>query len=185
MIGYTNLLSMLYFHNVNNEYILFLDTEFDQMHLVQFAGLLFRRVEDNFYIPYRSLNTYIQYPVGGAFMRYTGITDKFLEHHGVTLLDFACQLQDDLLNGISDDILLVSHGLSTDLHVLQSSGIVIPHTKEFCTFEQGRRILHRQNCLSLEDIAIEASIYPITEHNAIADAWLTVGVFDYLKNIED
>lgn len=175
---------MFNFHNVSNEYILFLDTEFDQQELIQFCGILFRHVEDGNYVPYRSLNVYIQKPVTAIFTRYTGITSNFLEHNGVTLDDAQWQINDCLLKDIGKDIMLVSHGLHSDLSVLERNNISLPHAAEFCTFEKSKHILERLTRLSLEDLAKEAGIYPAIEHNAYLDAWLTVGVFSYLKDIE-
>lgn len=176
---------MFNFHNVSNEYILFLDTEFDQQELIQFSGLLFRKACDHGYAPYRSINIYIQKPVTLMFTRYTGLSTKFLEHNGVTLDDAKWQIESCLLKDINHDIMLVSHGLHSDLAVLDHNGINITHAAEFCTFEKAKRILHRTTQLSLEDLAKEASIYPAIEHNAYLDAWLTVGVFNYLKDVED
>lgn len=176
---------MFNFKNENHEWILFLDTEFDQLELIQFAGLLFRRVEDELYVPYRSLNIYIQKPVTLPFTRYTGISSKFLEHTGVSLDDARWQIDEHLLRGVSGDLLLVSHGLHSDLTILDHNKITLPHAAEYCTFEKAKGILNRQTQLSLEDLAREACIYPAGDHNAYMDAWLTVGVYDYLKNLED
>lgn len=176
---------MFNFHNVSNEYILFLDTEFDQQELIQFSGLLFRRISEGNYAPYRSLNVYIQKPVTLVFTRYTGLSTNFLEHNGVTLTDAKWQLEECLLKNVGHDIMLVGHGLHSDLTVLQHNGINIIHAAEFCTFEKAKHILNRLTQLSLEDLAKEASIYPAMEHNAYLDAWLTVGVFNYLKDVED
>lgn len=176
---------MFNFNNESHEYILFIDTEFDQQELIQFCGLLFRRVDEHNYVPYRSLNTYIQKPVTTMFTRYTNITSNFLEHNGVSLDDLRWQIEENLYRGINKDVLLVSHGLHSDLTVLRNNGISLPHAAEFCTFEKGKHILHRLTRLSLEDLAKEASIYPAIEHNAYLDAWLTVGVYSYLKDIEE
>lgn len=176
---------MFNFINESHEYILFLDTEFDQQELIQFCGLLFKRVSDSNYVPYRSLNTYVQKPVTLSFTKYTDISSSFLEHNGVSLDDVRWQINDCLLKGIGKDILLVSHGLHSDLTVLSKNDITIPHAAEFCTFEKAKGILGRQARLSLNDLATEAGIYPAIEHNAYLDAWLTVGVYDFLKNLED
>ena len=176
---------MFKFKNENHEWILFLDTEFDQLELIQFCGLLFRRVDDELYIPYRSSNIYIQKPVTLPFTRYTGLSSAFLEHNGVSLADAKWQLDEHLLRDVDGNLLLVSHGLNSDLTILRRNGIELPHAAEYCTFEKARTILQRYTQLTLEDIAREACIYPVQEHNAYIDAWLTVGVYDYLKNLED
>lgn len=176
---------MFNFHNETHEYILFIDTEFDQQELVQFCGLLFRQIDGSNYVPYRSLNVYIQLPVTAGFTRYTNISSKFLEHNGVTLEDARWQINECLLKDVGKNILLVSHGLHSDLTVLAKNHISLPHAAEFCTFEKAKTILHRFTQLSLDDLAKEAAIYPAIEHNAYIDAWLTVGVYNYLKDIEE
>lgn len=174
---------MFNFINETHEYILFLDIEFDQTHLIQFAGLLFRRVNDSNYVPYRSLNVYIQRQVSNSFSRYTHISNDFLTHNGVTIDDAIWQIQDNLLEDV-DDLLLVSHGLHGDLTILQANGIYLKG-QQYCTFEHARTILKRKTMLSLTDIAREAVIYPVLEHNAYVDAWRTVGVYSFLKDLED
>ena len=174
---------MFNFINETHEYILFFDLEFDQTHLVQFAGILFRRISDNNYVPYRSLNAYVQREVTLGFSRYTHISTDFLTHNGVTLADVKWQIEDNLLRDV-DDLLIVSHGIQGDLAILQANGIQLPGHR-YCTFEHARTLLHRGTMLSLDDVAREAVIYPTLEHNAYTDAWRTVGVFDFLKNIEE
>lgn len=176
---------MFNFNNESHEYILVLDTEFDQQELIQFAGILLRRVGDGSYVIYRSLNVYIQKPVTAIFTRYTQITSSFLEQYGVTLEDAKWQINDCLLKGVNGDVLLVGHGLHSDLSVLERNGIILRHAAEFCTFEKAKHILGRLTRLSLDDLARDASIYPAIEHNAYLDAWLTVGVYSYLKDLED
>lgn len=175
---------MFNFNNENHAYILFLDTEFDHQELVQFAGILFRRVDENNYTPYRSLNVYIQTPVTAAFTRYTSLSTPFLTSNGVTLDDARWQIEDCLLADVND-LLLVSHGLHSDLAVLHANNINIKHGAEYCTFEKAKVILGRKTQLSLEDLAREAVIYPVLEHNAFVDTWLTVGVYNYLKDMEE
>lgn len=176
---------MFKFHNEGHEYILFLDTEFDQLELIQFCGLLFRRVEGDCYVPYRSLNVYVQKPVTLPFTRYTGLTTKFLEHNGVSVADVQWQIEEHLLCDVGADLLIVSHGVRNDLNVLSHNHISIPHAAEYCTFEKSKQILKRYTQLTLEDLAREACIYPAGEHNAYMDTWLTVGVYSYLKDLED
>lgn len=175
---------MFNFNNETHEYILFLDTEFDQQELIQFSGILFRRTEGNNYTIYRSLNVYIQKPVTLVFTRYTQLSSAFLEEYGVSLEDAKWQINDCLLKDVNGDVLLVSHGLHSDLTILERNGITLRHAAEFCTFEKAKHILGRLTRLSLDDLAREASIYPALEHNAYLDAWITVGVFNYLKDLE-
>lgn len=175
---------MFHFNNENHAYILFLDTEFDHQELVQFAGVLFRRTGPESYAPYRSLNVYIQTPVTAAFTRYTHISTDFLTSNGVTLEDAKWQIDEYLLPNVTD-LLVVSHGLHSDLAVLRANGINLKYGAEYCTFEHAKVVLDRRTQLSLDDLAREAVIYPAHEHNAFMDVWLTIGVYNYLKDMED
>ena len=46
-------------YNENHKYLLFIDLEFSNQELVQFAGLLFNHIEDDTYQLARSINVYI------------------------------------------------------------------------------------------------------------------------------
>lgn len=176
---------MYNFKNENHEYILFMDIEFDQLNLVQFCGILMRRIDGNNYTVYRSLNTYVRQYVSYYFTKFTGITNEFLEHNGVPLDQVQKQINEDLLEGVApQDLEIVSHGVNGDLHILSENNIIIPHDITFCTFEKAKSILHRHRGLTLEDLCYEASVYPTLEHNAYIDAWLTVAAYGYLKDME-
>lgn len=175
---------MLYFDGESHEYILFLDVEFDQMKLIQFAGLLFRKVDDGYYKLFRSLNSYVRGPIGASFEYYTNLSQDFLIKNGVMLSDVKAQITEDLLWNVGNDILLVSHGIKGDLNVLEANGIIIPHAATYCTFEKAKTVLNRKTKISLEDICFECGVYPTGQHNAFIDSWLTVAVFSYLKDME-
>lgn len=104
--------------------------------------------------------------------------------NGVTIADAKWQIEDCLLDGVTD-LLVVSHGLHSDLTVLRANSINIKYGAEYCTFEKAKTILGRKTQLSLDDLSREAVIYPVHEHNAFMDAWLTVGVYNYLKDMEE
>lgn len=177
---------MHFFHNETHEYILFMDIEFDQLQLVQFAGLLYRRVKGNCYRLYRSLNTYVKTTVDKKyFTPYTNITNDFLEKWGVRLQDVREQISEELLEGVEGkQLLIVSHGVKGDLHILEENDIHIPYESTFCTFEKAKKILKRKTDVSLEDICCESALYPTNEHNAYMDALFTVEAYDYLKDME-
>ena len=85
--------------------------------------------------------------------------------------------------------MLISHGLKNDRLVLNNAGLVLRRSNGqsvdgYCTFNNGRRILKRQNHLTLEDIANECGYYLHHAHNAFNDAWAEVAVFTYLKKKE-
>lgn len=52
-------------YNENHPYLLFIDIEFDNTHLIQFAGLLFKRIDtDGSYQLQTSINQYVSAKVG-------------------------------------------------------------------------------------------------------------------------
>ena len=53
-----------------------------------------------------------------------------------------------------------------------------------CDASNARRILERQDNLSLEAIATEAGYYLHHAHNAFNDVWAEVSIFTFLKKIE-
>lgn len=171
-------------YNTDEEYLLFLDIEFNNLDLVQYAGLLFQRIEDETYQLMRSVNIYITSQVCYAFANYTAITNNFLQENGMPLNDAIDLIENNFLKDIPyNDLLMISHGLKNDRIVLNQAGLNT-NMKGYCTFVNARRILSRQDNLSLEAIANEAGYFLHHAHNAYNDAWAEVSVFTYLKKIE-
>ena len=109
-------------YNENHEYLVFIDIEFNNRELVQFAGLLFKRIEDETYQLMRSCNQYVTTRVCYPFMEYTSITNSFLEANGVSLKDVQTIVFDDFLADIDlKDVMVISHGLKNDRLVAQLS----------------------------------------------------------------
>lgn len=173
-----------------HEYILFMDIEFSKNELVQFAGLLFKQIDDETYQLMRSINQYVTTKVCYPFMEYTHITNTFLQENGIPIQDVVYLVQEDFLGDINlNQILVVSHGLKNDRAVLSDAGINLISCGEkpidgYCTFNNARRILNRTSCVKLSDLADEAGYYLHNAHNAYEDAWATVAVFTFLKKIE-
>ena len=184
-------------YNENHPYLLFIDLEFfnnkDEVsaHLVQFAGLLFKWIDDETYQLMRSCNEYVTDKVCYPFAEYTSITSNFLAENGVPLNDMIMSIQEDFLKDIPlDELLVISHGLKNDRLVMLDNGLNLSTidgkpVDGFCTFENSRKILHRNERLTLSDIAEEAGYYLHHAHNAYNDVWAEVSVFTYLKKKEE
>lgn len=177
-------------YNEHHEYLLFMDLEFNNRNLVQFAGLLFRRVDVETYQLIRSCNFYITQKVCYPFAEYTSITNNFLLENGVSLND-ALILIDDFLDGVDlNKVCLIGHGLKNDRLVLEYNGVGLTHKENgqpidgYCTFNNARRILERQNHLTLADLAEECGYYLHHAHNAYNDVWAEVAIYTYLRKIE-
>lgn len=174
----------------NHANLLFMDVEFSDQQLVQFAGLLFKRIEPETYQLMRSVNTYVSQKVCYPFMEYTNITNNFLLDNGIPLDDARALIVDDFLSGVSmDNLLIISHGLKNDRSILNNAGIKLIKSNGqpvdgYCSYMNGKRILDRNAHLTLTDIAEEAGYYLHAAHNAFNDAWAEVSVYTYLRKIE-
>lgn len=187
-------------YNENHPYLLFIDLEFFnkrntegvvENRLVQFAGLLFQWIDDNTYQLMRSCNEYVTDCVCYPFAEYTSITNNFLAENGVPLQDMIYSIEEDFLKDIPlNDIMVISHGLKNDRIVLLDNGLNLSRYQDkpidgYCTFENARKILHRQDKLTLSDVCEECGYYLHHAHNAYNDVWANVAVFTYLKKIEE
>lgn len=178
-------------YNEWHDYLLFIDLEFNNRDLVQFAGLLFKKIDnDGTYQLASSINQYITTRVCYPFMEYTHISNSFLESNGIPLKDAQILIANDFLNNVNlDRLLLVSHGLKNDRSVLKENGINLlkrdgTPVDGYCTFNNGKRILKRNHHLHLSDIAHENGYFLSMAHNAFQDAWAEVAVFTVLKKLE-
>ena len=181
-------------YNENHPYLMFIDLEFNHRDLVQFAGLLFQRIDYETYQLKRSCNQYITTKVCYPFMEYTNITNSFLNENGISLKDLQAIIFEDFLVGVElKDIEIISHGLKNDRLVLKENGLDLSHYVKngvfypidgYCTFNNAKRILKRENKLTALDVASECGYYLHAAHNAFNDVWAEVAIFTYLKKIE-
>ena len=177
-------------YNDNHNYLLFIDLEFNNQNLVQFAGLLFNKIDAETYQLSRSLNTYISQTVCYPFMEYTSITNNFLTENGIPLDDARELIMHDFLKDVPlNELEIISHGLKNDRLVLFNSNINLSTYERkpidgYCTYNNARRILKRSEHLTLTDLAEEAGYYLHSAHNAYNDVWAEVSVFTYLRKIE-
>ena len=180
-------------YNENHEHLVFLDIEFNGRDLVQFAGLLFSRIDDETYQLTRSCNQYVNTKVCYPFMEYTSITNTFLENNGVSLEDVKAIVFDDFLANVDlKNVMVISHGLKNDRLVLLQNGINLSFRDNikrypidgYCTFNNAKNILERDNRLTAKDLAIECGYYIHQAHNAFNDVWAEVAIFTFLKKVE-
>lgn len=179
-------------YNENHPYLLFLDIEFNNDVLVQFSGLLFKRIDVDTYQLKNSYNSYVATSVCYPFMDYTAITNNFLAENGIPLRDLIAQIDEDFLHDIDrSQLLVISHGLRNDRLMLLKNGInlttdAMNHPIDgYCTFTNARRILNRDKNLTLGAIAEDAGYYIHSAHNAFMDVWAEVSIYTYLKKIEE
>ena len=183
-------------YNENHPYLVFLDIEFNNTQLVQFAALLFVKIEeDGTYQLMRSCNQYVTTKVCYPFMDYTNITNNFLEENGIPLRDLQEIIWSDFLKDIDvKDIVIISHGLRNDRLILQENGINLSNytyrgkvkpVDGYCTFNNAKRILGRDAQLTVSDLCTECGYYLHNAHNAYSDVWAEVAIFTYLRKQEE
>jgi DNA polymerase III epsilon subunit-like protein len=178
---------LMVFKGVEQEYVYIADTEYDQMRLIQSAGLVFKRVDDrndiyqlafsfNYYLKKHKVNRYVE--------AYTGITSQFLVENGLTKEEFIF-LYDDMFEGIKpEDVLFVSHGVHGDKKAIEDAEVSFIPENFYCTFKNAKRLLGRDKRLSLADIAEEAGYMLQNSHDAYADAIATAVALSFLTKVE-
>lgn len=170
----------LVFTNMPFEHVLVADLEFDNFNILQFSALLFTRKEKNQYELKTTINFYVkQEKVGKYAEEYTGINSQFLMDYGISLEDMRKEVNNILSSIDLSKTVFVSHGSKNDRKILKSSDILLP-AHSYCTYKNAARILKRDRCLSLGDIAKEANFRILKEHDAYWDAWATAAVLSYI-----
>lgn len=180
------------FKGVESSHVLVFDAEYNEGALIQFAGILFRKIEKNMFQIERSLNVYVKLEnqrINNFIKNFTGITDSFLDTFGEDLRT-ARRMIEELVT-TDGDLIVVSHGISNDRQTLIDNGIdlyVNQHCKPIegiCTYNAARRLLGRNKRLSLLDIAEDSGVFLSSGHNAFDDAWATVSAFCLLSKLEE
>lgn len=178
----------LYIPNTKQKNIIIFDIEYDGSLLVQLAFLILTRTtEPNIYVLSKSVNLYVNQgrPLNSFFIKYTNITNDFLCDNGIDLSVARTFVMNNLLDIDPNNTTVVSHGIKNDLDILYNNGIDFKQMKEhYCTYNMAKKLLHRQDLLSLKAVASESGYYMFNEHNAYADVWGTLHAFCYLKEKE-
>lgn len=180
---------LIVFKGIESSNIVIFDAEYNEGDLIQFAGIMFKKLEPEIYQISRALNIYVKLPdnikMNYFIEEFTGITKTFLDEYGETPEKAAEQINNFLDCG-SEDLLIVSHGLTNDRITLDNNGINIYDKKinGLCTYNAAKRILKRDKNLTLTEIANEAGMFSSAKHNAFNDAWATVAVFSLLCKLD-
>lgn len=181
------------FKGIKQGHVLVFDAEYNEGKLIQFAGILFRKIEKDIFQIERSLTTYVKLEEGqvNRFIRdFTGITDDFLNAFGVSLAEAKEQIE-KLIDIEDDELLVVSHGITNDRRTLLDNEIDLYVDKNekdiqgICTYNAAKRLLKRDKRLTLTDVAAESGVFLSNGHNAFEDAWATVSVFCLMCKLEE
>lgn len=182
------------FKGIENSHVLIFDAEYNEGFIIQFAALLFRKIDKDIFQIKKSINFYVKLPEEkeiNYFIRdFTGITDWYLNIFGERIED-ARKMIEDFIRIEEDDLLVVSHGLYNDRQTLLNNDIDFyldskdREINGICTYNAAKRLFNRDKKLRLEDIATEAGIFLSNNHNAFDDAWATVSVFCLVCKLEE
>ena len=183
---------LVVFRGIQQDNVLVFDAEYNESQLIQFSGILFRRIEEDIYQVSKSLNMYVRLQEGkiNPFIeRFTGINDIYLETFGEKIEDAKEKIYD--LIDVEGSLVLASHGLTNDRRTMLNNDIDLYLNKQneaidgLCTYNAAKRLLGRDKKLTLEDVAADAGIFLSNGHNAFDDAWATISVFSLLCKLEE
>lgn len=170
---------ILYFHNMTCPLLCAFDIEHDAGKLVQFSGLLFKKVGDNLYQLCRNINMYCKTQLSQFITQFTGLTQDFVNKYGVTQEELELTFQNFLADIPLEDVVFFGHGAQQDISVLINNGIPLNGVRYMCTHNIAKKVLERTDHLTVQDIAEECG-YIYNAHNAYQDAWATAAIFSYL-----
>jgi DNA polymerase III epsilon subunit-like protein len=178
---------LMVFKGIKQEYVYVADTEYDRMEILQSSGLVFKRIDErndiyqldfsfNYFVKKEKVHRYIQ--------KFTGITTEFLDENGLTKEEFLT-VYDSMFEGIDpNDVLFVSHGSQADKKVIKNAEVSFIPEHSYCTYKAAKRILKREERLTLSDVSQEAGYMLQNSHDAYADAVATACIFSFLKKLE-
>ena len=168
------------------EKIIVLDTEYSEQKIIQFSALILQKTEFNpsIYQLVSSANVFIKplEPISYFTTKYTGLTNGFLNQHGLSQDEFQEFIQEFLVL-VDSDAVIVAHGIRNDISVLRGAGIDF-QCKFDCTLEMAKKILKKEKNLKLTDIAEDAGLILNFAHNSYSDALATLSVYSFLKTLE-
>lgn len=177
---------LLYIPNENHRNLIFLDTEFNDRNLIQVSMIIYESymVHDvSCYLLKGSLNLYINNEINTFFTRYTGITQDFLDKHGIPQDQAAEVIQEFIKDCTLADSMFIAHGIKQDMTLIQSIGVNFGSAERYCTYNNAKRLLNRDKNLRLIDVCNESG-YFAEQHDAYSDAKNVVHAFSYLKLVE-
>lgn len=176
---------IVYFHGLEYPYVVVMDVEHDQGHLIQYAGILLQNIGNGMYQIARSVNFYVKKAELNEFtVRYTHINTKFLATHGMELEEAQQLFYDEFLEDINPkDVVFVSHGVHQDSIVMKNSGFFIDNSPHLCTYNLSKMVLKRERRIKLGDVLMESGLCSVLEHNAYTDALETINVLSFLLKV--
>ena len=174
--------------NIKQKNIILFDIEYDKDSLVQVAFLILGAKGPDMFEIQESFNVYIKqsHLLTPFFTSYTNINDAYLRNNGVDL-SRARTLVDQVISDIDvSNTLLVGHGIDNDMRLLDKNDFCLSRfSNVYDTYKGAKKLLNRDNNLTLADIAAEDGFFMYNEHNAYADVWGLLHAFCFLNKGEN
>ena len=179
---------LLQLKNIKYKNIILFDIEYDQNSLVQVAFLILGAKQPNIFEIQKSFNVYIKqnHLLSPFFVSYTNITNSYLCNNGIDLPGARL-----LVNSIISDIdvkntLIVGHGIDNDMRLLDKENFNLSRfSNRYDTYKKAKKLLKRNEHLTLTDIAAEDNYFMFNQHNAYADIWGLLHAFCFLNRKEN
>lgn len=173
---------LISFPNQARKNIMVVDVEFDEMKILQAAGMIFTRKKGDLYELVETFDFYIlRDKIGKYARRHSRINLGILKEKGIEEASFVKELNSILTKYDLEDSVFVSHGTRNDRKILRNLNIELP-AHSYCTYRNAMKILGRDSCLKLKDIAAEAGLNQGDFHDALFDVVATVIVLSFLEN---
>lgn len=165
---------IVFFEKMELDNIAVIDAEYNEGELIQFAGLMFRRIGDGLYQVSHSINIYVKLPngrqVNNFIRKFTGITNYFLQKEGVELSVAAHDIEEFL--SVSGSLGIVAHDVQNDNDFLYDNGINIESFADelICSYKLSQKVYKdTDQKLNLKALSSEAGFQHDNTHNALDD----------------
>lgn len=171
---------LVVFPNMATDNVLVMDVEFDNMKVLQVAGMFFSRIKGDVFKLNQTFNKYVKRDkVGYYAARHTGLTVDFLQENGTDLEEFVEEMNLIMLDFDLNKTVFVSHGTKGDRKVLREAGLLLP-AHSLCTYKLAQRTLDKDSGFKLQDVAAKSGFNANNYHDALVDVMATTSSLSYL-----
>lgn len=178
----------IYIKNIRPEikHLLMFDTEFVEDSVVQIAILRWQRVGSNLWHHNGAVNIYVTQdkPLPQHFVELTGITDAWLQKHGVSESEMRAIIKEALQG---DDLkpeatILIGHDIKNDVRLSVVKRLFNKFEIRYCTYTNAKNEAKGLEGYTLTELAKCSGYLHLAPHSAYGDAWALVHVFEWLLN---
>ena len=178
---------IIYLPKLQYKNIILFDIEYDHNSLVQLAFIILGAKGPEVYEVKKSFNVYMKqsHSLSQFFTSYTNINDVYLRNNGLDLPRARALVEEVVFDIEVSDTLLVGHGMDNDMRLLDEYNICLSRfSNRYDTYKHAKKVLKRNQRLSLAEVAAEDCYFMFDEHNAYADVWGLLHAFSLLVELE-